>query len=83
MSNDIRHDERYEIKSDEKRRALRTIATLVDGQTPDGMGFAVFLFDFGPDGALFYMSSAERQDIVAMMKEWIAREEAKEATHGH
>jgi len=77
------YDERYEVKSPDTQRALRTIATLVDEHVPDGMGFALFLFDFGPGGALFYMSSAQRADIVATMKEWIAREEAKEAAHGH
>lgn len=37
------YDERYEVQSEEKQRALRTIATLVDEETPEGMGFAVFL----------------------------------------
>ena len=69
------HDERYEVRDDDKQRALKTIATMVDGETPEGMGFAVFLFDFGPNGALFYMSSAQRDDIVSMLKEWIARQE--------
>lgn len=77
------HDERYEVKDDTKQRALRTVATLVDEHVPDGMGFAVFMFDFGPDGAMFYMSSAERADVVLALKEWIAREEAKGARHGH
>lgn len=71
-------DERYEVKDEAKQRALRTLATLVDEEVPDGMGFAVFLFDFGSNGALFYMSSAERRDVVSLLKEWIAREEAKE-----
>ena len=72
------HDERYEVKDPAKYRALRTLATLVDEETPDGMGFAVFLFDFGPKGAMFYLSSADRRDVVSLLKEWIAREEAKE-----
>lgn len=68
-------DERYEVVDEEKQRALRTIAALVDGETPDGMGFAVFLFDFGEGGAMFYMSNAQREDIVSSMKEWIAKQE--------
>jgi hypothetical protein len=76
------YDERYEVQSADKQRALHTIATLVDEQTPDGMGFAVFLFDYGPDGALFYMSSAERAGVLASIKEWVACEERR-AAHGH
>lgn len=66
------------MKDEAKQRALRTLATLIDDEVPEGMGFAVFLFDFGPKGALFYLSSAERRDVVSVLKEWIAREEAKE-----
>ena len=38
----------------------------------EGIGRAV-----ATEGALFYMSNADRADMVLAMKEWIAREEAK------
>lgn len=68
-------DERYEIDDPDKRRALMTLAALVEEQTPDGMGFAVFLFDFGVGGSMFYLANAQRDDVVSSMKEWIAKQE--------
>ena len=70
--------ERDGVRDEDKYRALRTLATLIDGEVPEGMGFAVFLFDFGPEGSLSYLSSVERRDVVSVLKKWIAHEEAKE-----
>jgi hypothetical protein len=67
------HDERFEIDDEDKKRALRTIGVLIDGEVPVGMGFAVLLFDFGPGGALYYISNAERADMITAMKEFIAK----------
>lgn len=70
---DVPHqqDERYEIKDEDKNRALRTLAALVNEETPEGMGFAVFMFDFGPGGTMWYVSNAERGDVAESMREWI------------
>ena len=37
------------------------------------LGFNLLLFDFGEKGNLFYISNAKREDIINVMKEFIAR----------
>lgn len=64
----------YEVKNPAVQAALLEIAHGVKAKTPAGMGFAVFLFDYGANGALFYMASANRDDMVQMLREWLARE---------
>ena len=40
------------------------------------IGLALFVFEFGDRGTLAYISNAQRADMVAVVKEWLAREEA-------
>lgn len=41
------------------------------------IGFALFVFEFGrlEHGRVNYISNGDRQDMIAAMKEWIARAE--------
>lgn len=48
---------------------------------PDGWGFTLLMFNYGVgeklgDG-LFYLSSANREDMIATMREFIAKEEGR------
>ena len=81
MSTHPQRDERYEIDDPEKKRALRTLAVLIEEQLPPGMGFGLLMFDFGPKGSMFWISNADRADMVKVMREWIAKQEG--ATRGH
>lgn len=74
---ELTHDERYEVRRADAERALKTMAVGIEDELPDGMGFALLLFDFGPNGALFYISNAQRADMLNTMKEFIAKWEAK------
>ena len=56
-------------------RQCATIGRAVGDQLRPGTGFALFFFDFGPNGAMAYVSSADRGDVVRALKEFIAREE--------
>jgi hypothetical protein len=72
MPNEKR-DEDYRVPIDpEMKQLMNEIAHIIGGQLPDGWGFALFLMQYGPDGTMTYISSAERQDIVDAMREWIA-----------
>lgn len=44
-------------------------------QTNANYGFALLLFEYGDGGHMNYISSANRRDMVAAMKEFIARNE--------
>ena len=68
-------DERYQFKDDDAQRALKTIAVQIEEQIPDGMGFTLFLFHWR-DGGLFYISNAERADMIVAVRAWLAKQEA-------
>ena len=54
---------------------MRNIAKNIDDRLPDGFGFVVLAFPFGDlEGSeIIYASNANREDIVKVMKEWIAK----------
>ena len=56
---------------------LRTQASQLKNELPKGYGFALLIFDFGPDGFMSWMSNAEREDMVRAMKEFIALAEGR------
>lgn len=52
---------------------MRKIADLVSKELPKDLGFTVLAFPFNEKGRLFYVSNADRLDIVEAMKEWIEK----------
>lgn len=71
-------DERYQVRNADIERALRTLATLIEGELPDGMAFGLFLVHFGENeaapkgkGAVFWISNAEREGMIDAVKGWI------------
>jgi hypothetical protein len=71
-------DERYEVRNPDIERALRTMATLIDGEVPEGWGWGLFLVPFGEhkaapegEGAVFWISNSERQGMIDAIKGWI------------
>lgn len=52
---------------------MNTIAARLSAVTPDGHGFAFFVFDFeNPNGSMAYISNAQRADVKSALKELIA-----------
>lgn len=70
------NDPRYEVKDPEIKALLHNIAIRLKSEMPPGWGFTLFLFSYGEGGALFYLSSAERTDMIKVVKEFIKKEEA-------
>lgn len=74
----------YEVHHDEAEQAMRELARAIKQTMPQGFGFTLFLFRYGSApgkdrGELFYLSSANREDMMKMLKEFITRQEkAKE-----
>lgn len=68
-------DPRYEVKNPAVEEMLlgigRRLAQILEGT---GMGFTLFLFDYGPGGSTFYISSGQRDDIQKMLREFLKRE---------
>lgn len=72
----MNYDERYQVRHPEIERELRTLATGIDEHLPDGWGFALLLFDFNTsEGAMFYISNADRADMITALREFLAMQE--------
>lgn len=78
------HDERYEVRNPDIERHLRTLATLIDSEAPDGWGWGLFLVPFGENeaapkgnGAVFWISNSERAGMVEAVKVWIEHQEKR------
>lgn len=63
----------YNVSDPEVEATLRELSQHVGSRLPEGWGFTLLLFSYGPNGNLFYMSSAEREDVINVMKEFIQR----------
>ena len=69
----------YEVKDDAIRDTMRILGDRIHealeaaGQKGK-MGFALFLFEFGEDGAMFYISDAQRNDILKVLAEFIEKQ---------
>jgi hypothetical protein len=60
----------HHAECEEKLRALwARLAPML----PPGIGVALFLFDFGDTGGLAYVSNAQRDDMVRVIEEWLAK----------
>lgn len=60
----------YEVRSQEAEKTLRQIGELMKESMPAGYGFAFFLFTYGEGGSLFYISSAQREDMIKLLGEF-------------
>ena len=77
-------DERYQVRNEDIERYLRTLAALIDAETPDGWGWGLFLVPFGEhkaapegQGAVFWISNSERQGMLDAVKGWIEDNEKR------
>lgn len=65
----------YNIRNPEIEALLRKLGNRIGAKLPKNWGFTLLLFEYGDGKSLFYISSAERDDIIKMMKEFISRNE--------
>ncbi|MFC0694750.1 hypothetical protein [Paraburkholderia humisilvae] len=47
------------------------------GDVFKGKGFALLVFDFGPDGMMNWLSNADRDDMLVALREFIASHEGR------
>jgi len=45
------------------------LGNLIGGAVPDGIGFCLMIFSFGPEGWLTYSSNAERGSMIEALNE--------------
>ena len=68
-------DPRYEINNPEIKQVLLNLGAVLKKNLPDGWGFTLFLFEFS-DESFLYLSSANRNDMIKIIREFIQREQA-------
>lgn len=66
---------KFEVRNPEIEADLKGIGRTIASQLPEGWGFMLFIFSFGEGGSNFYISNAQRPDVIAAMKEFIERNE--------
>lgn len=84
----MEHDERFRVRNEDTERALRTLATLIQMEVPEGMAFALFLVYLGEhkaapegQGAVFWVSNAERAGMIEAVRGWIEENDQRAAAH--
>lgn len=75
------NDPRYEVQDPRIKNILMDMARILGREVPSGWGFTLFLFSFGPGGHLFYISSANREDMISTINEWLAHQEKEKQKH--
>ena len=61
----------------EVKASGESLAKIIDAALPPGHGFALLIFEFGEKGQLSYISNAQRDDMIATMKDFIAIHEGR------
>lgn len=67
----------FEIENADIESKLPDYAKIIQTSLPDGYGFNLLVFNYGEGGAMFYISNAERSDMIKAMKEFINKQEKK------
>lgn len=68
-------DPRFEIENEEIQTLLKKLATFLHGIMPSQeWGFALLVFKFREQD-FFWISDADRQDMIKALREFIKREE--------
>lgn len=61
----------------EVKAAGEALADVIAGALPPNHGFALLIFEWGDEGNLSWISNADRDDMIATMKDFIARHEGR------
>lgn len=64
---------RYEVENEKIQKLLLELGRKIKDGMPEGYGFTLLIFGFSPNDELFYLSSAQRQDMVRTMREFIQK----------
>lgn len=63
----------YNVRNARIESELRATAEAIKARLPEGWGFTLQIFSYGAGGANFYISTAERDDMLRVMQEFIER----------
>lgn len=68
-------DQRFTYKNEAIEKTLKDIGAMLGEATkPHNYGFALFLYEFGEGGGLFYIANGSRDDVMKMLGEFVDRQ---------
>lgn len=68
-------EENYEVHNEEIKTLLKEEGKAFAMRMPKGWGFTLFMFDLNTsDGSMFYISSAQREDMIKALEEFIEKQ---------
>ncbi len=73
--------EEFEVRKAEIEADMRAIGKMIAQELPKGWCFALLIASGGESGSTFYISNAVREDAVALMKEFIEKQEGKKGVY--
>ena len=66
--------EEYEVQNPKIEALLRSIGRTLKSKMPPNYGFSLFIFSYGEGGDSCYISSADREDFLTTLQEFMVRE---------
>lgn len=63
----------HELDNPAMKDTLNDMGAAIGLALPEGWGFTLMLFSYGENGELFYISSAERADVLNMLREFLQK----------
>ena len=64
----------FEIQDPQIEAMLRSLGWTLKRKMPSGYGFSLFIFSYGEGGNCFYISSANREDFLKALQEFLLRQ---------
>jgi predicted secreted protein len=64
---------KFEVRNEKAEKVLKDIGESLRSAMPDGYGFSLLIFSFGPGGDMFYTSNSDREDMIRAMEEFIQK----------
>lgn len=64
----------FQVRDETAETVLRDIGRIIKDALPPHLGFTLLIYDYGEGGNMFYLSSAQREDMINSMKEFIEKQ---------
>lgn len=69
----FKFDSQFEERNSEIEELLKELGIMLRKYVPSGFGFSLLIFEYN-EGSLFYISSAQREDMIKTMVEFIEKQ---------
>lgn len=69
--------EEFEVPNEEIKALLNDIGKGIGERLPKGWGMTLFIYSFGKDGEMFYISNSQRGTMIKALQEFIRAQKAK------